>query len=103
MNCQERYRIELALDDQYTCVMMEIERIPDSNAQESLRGSRKDRNKSRKETAKLLAQASQVMNECVEQERQAVEKEQELRLLIKNRGTVDERHVLQLSEWILEN
>ena len=106
MDCKERYQIQMGMDDvqdQYTSVMMEIERIIDTTSQEALRASRKDRNKARKEIMKGLSQASQVMNETIEQERKAVEKEQEVRLLIKKHGTVDERYVIQLSEWILEN
>ena len=105
MDCKERYKIEMSMEDvqdHYTSVMMEIERILDTTAQESLRSLRKDRNKTRKDVARMLSQAQDVMNETIEQERQAVEKEQELRVLVKTHGTVDERHVMQLSEWILE-
>jgi hypothetical protein len=105
LTAKERFAVEMRLDeiqDEYTTVMLKLERLKDTTAQDNLRNARKYRNRARQTLAKTLDQANMVITESLEREAKVIESEQELRQLARSHGKIDEKSVMKLSELILE-
>ena len=82
MTTSQRYNIELQMDDiqdLYTCVMMDIERIGNQliASQEGLKECRKDRSKIRREMKKYMDRESQVATDSLNAEKRVFELETE--------------------------
>ncbi|OHT01615.1 hypothetical protein TRFO_07528 [Tritrichomonas foetus] len=84
MSTSEKYQIELQMDDiqdQYTTVMMDIERLGKIDQQESLHDFRKERIRGRREMAKFIEQEFQVASDSLEAEKRVTELEKEVKAL----------------------
>ena len=100
LNAPAKYSIEMELDDiqeQYTLIMMEIERIGNTKAQESLHEKRKIKIKGRKSGARLLDTLSEAAKANIDAERRVSALENSNKLTIK-----DEERLANLTEVIFE-
>lgn len=102
----EKYNIELQMDDiqdQYTIVMMEIERIGQNliSAQENLKSIRKDRTKSRREMLKFADQEYQYVVDNIEAENRVLKLENEAQSLLHNEN--DDPYLKQITEVLNES
>ena len=101
----EKYHIELQMDDiqdQYTTVMMEIERLGGISTREKLHECRKDRVRTRREMAKYIEQEYSVAFESLEAERHVAELEKEVKNLMSRTKDKDEVLVTKLAETLTE-
>lgn len=81
LDTAEKYKIEMQLDDiqeQYTTVMMEIDRIGDTRIQEKLHAKRKIKIRGRKEIPKLLEILEEASKFNLESEKKAVSLEKKV-------------------------
>ncbi|OHT03012.1 hypothetical protein TRFO_29719 [Tritrichomonas foetus] len=95
-----KYRIDIQLDDiqeQYTTVMMEIDRIGNTKNQEHLHEKRKNKIRGRKDGAKLLDVLSEAAKTNISCERKVVALEGSTKL-----SRNDEEMVAKLTEAIIE-
>jgi hypothetical protein len=101
----ERYQIEDEMEDiqeRYTALVMELERLRDTSPQEMLRKRRKERNEIRADVTRALKEAKELLGQALELETKSWQSEQGLRALWKKRKKNDLGEVLNLERVIFD-